>query len=562
MFELPLPPDLMTQIMAHLHMPEYLSLFRAHPDFKIYIEHSLALQYRFRSLAAGVIDNPHSAHSLPNRLGILKSLEKGWSQLSFDFQKDLRVAPQPAHTRIRLMNEGVFIMGKATGRVELSMIHCTDLPSTQADEMDWTTIWMDEELVVLDFGFSVVENDLMAVVIIQRSTDSWVMEVSLLQLSTGKPHPLAQSPVVFIQHSKHMDAMHVQIQVSGNNMAIITQPLDPEDYNGIFMVFDWKTSITSIVRIPFISSVFPSSLSFNASVPQKFDVFPKRIYTTLTFLTPTLLLLPNLHNASLDLYSIPSLPNPSLSASKLLSFNLPPLRENSTIVKYMCLGGPAPRLNTEPCSRPFHTSGYESLIVLSMHISPFIPSYDDVPTMVVHRYALARLCAPYIDPATDSAVGPPVLKWEEWGPGVTRWLYTDNYDENIRRTNTAGQRCAFRTQPVPGKALVREPQITIYDFNLLRAQVHRFDTPQPSAEDERVLKYICNTPTTMVDKGFRDPIVSSLPYVATTHVLDPELAKCRILMIDEERVVGLEFSHELALAAIKVFHVGASSHAQ
>ncbi|KAG6917534.1 hypothetical protein DXG01_002169 [Tephrocybe rancida] len=64
----------------------------------------------------------------------------------------------------------------------------------------------------------------------------------------------------------------------------------------------------------------------------------------------------------------------------------------------------------------------------------------------------------------------------------------------------------------------------------------------------------------LVDGGFGDPIVSSLPYVATTHTLDSKLAKRKNVMIGEESVVGLQFDHETALSAIQVFSINTSSH--
>lgn len=77
------------------------------------------------------------------------------------------------------------------------------------------------------------------------------IEIILLQLSTGKPHPLAQNPRIVVG-SARWPRPAIGIEIVGNHLALVTthfqNPFRPDDR---FYVFDWKKGVLKMVRTPF-----------------------------------------------------------------------------------------------------------------------------------------------------------------------------------------------------------------------------------------------------------------------------------------------------------------------
>jgi len=74
-----------------------------------------------------------------------------------------------------------------------------------------------------------------------------VFEIHLLQFSTGKPHPLAKSPVIRVSESP-WPFPSLGMEIVGNHLALIlthhTIRSQPDDS---FYIFDWKAGTLNMV---------------------------------------------------------------------------------------------------------------------------------------------------------------------------------------------------------------------------------------------------------------------------------------------------------------------------
>jgi hypothetical protein len=85
---------------------------------------------------------------------------------------------------------------------------------------------------------------------------SEILEIQLLQFSTGKPHPSAQQPVMFLAKSIYINSS-VSIEIVGDHLAIILKQhlllCLPT-----FVLYDWKTGKINMVshsKIIFLQSL-------------------------------------------------------------------------------------------------------------------------------------------------------------------------------------------------------------------------------------------------------------------------------------------------------------------
>ncbi|KAF5369663.1 hypothetical protein D9615_010237 [Tricholomella constricta] len=349
-----LPPEIIVRILCFLDLAELVSIIQAHPTLHEYFKAFPILQYRFATQAAQVEDNPRSTHGsvVAERLALLNSREQGWARLNFDFQKTISVQHRP--TGIYDLMGGVYLLGDESRRA----LHYCKLPSTPSDPVSWSSI--DVDCTLIDVGLNVYEHDLIAVVTTQPHPTNrlrHILALQLLQFSTGKPHPRARSPVLFVSES-HWPRPSIGIEIVGSHLALVTthflNPLQPRDR---FYVFEWQTGALKMVRSP--------------RDPNEVHA-PNHTYASVVFLSPTLLLLPNTRTAALDVWAIPAGADADEPTHPLVTLALPPLALGYAFVTLASRGEPNPATTTTTTASPrapaFATAPEEALILLTARV--------------------------------------------------------------------------------------------------------------------------------------------------------------------------------------------------
>ncbi|KAF8054232.1 hypothetical protein FPV67DRAFT_1132241 [Lyophyllum atratum] len=448
---LDLPPETIVRILCYLDLQDLVSVTRTSRAL-----HSInafqVLQYRFALQAAGLEDNPDSSLVVAERLALLKNREEGWSNFSFDFRTTLPIQHMPSG--IYDMTGGIYLLGDVNKRT----LHYCKLPSKPSDPLTWSRIDIDRPLV--DMGLSIYEHDLIAIVTTSPHPTHFgmhVIEVLLLEFSTGKPHPLARIPVLSVVET-HWPRPAIGIEIVGDHLALVLTYYVNHEHapRDRFYIFDWKTG-TLKMDLPALHHT----------------------YSGLVFLSPTLVLLPNARKHCLDIWSIPPSPLPS-PPRPVLSLCLPPLNLGQFILSLSCRGEPNPTLAGTPHSdQPFHAAPEDALILFNLRVGHAIFPLGNSFSMFVHRSALLRLAhqAQSIEGAAavgaelfegemvlvqgaempetnipepearEDEAGPPgvFMEWKEWGPGVTRWLNAEDMPTRWI-TTSAGQRCVISTE--------------------------------------------------------------------------------------------------------------------
>ncbi|KAG5640008.1 hypothetical protein DXG03_001795 [Asterophora parasitica] len=186
------PPEIFVPILCYLDLRDIASAARVNKLFHSYTKIQ-AVQYHIATQAALLADNPSSKLDVSTKLGLLKSREEGWAGLSFDWCRTVKVEHEASNCLD--LTGGVYVLGNA---IENS-IHYFKLPSTKDDPVQWSRIDMDH--TIDNFGLSLDEHDLIAILTskqhpLQAEVD--IYEIHLRQFSTGKPHPLAQLPLLVL----------------------------------------------------------------------------------------------------------------------------------------------------------------------------------------------------------------------------------------------------------------------------------------------------------------------------------------------------------------------------
>jgi len=151
-----LPNETIVEIFSHLP-PESVAACqlvcrRIHEVFR---EASYA-RYKNALTASNGIDNPSSPLTPQEKFDRLRQVEKGWAFLTPTFSLS---------TRVKTSASGLYDLtgdSYVVGNSLKTMLYSLSLPSKETDELKWREIDLGNPCV--DFGLSVHENDLLAVV--------------------------------------------------------------------------------------------------------------------------------------------------------------------------------------------------------------------------------------------------------------------------------------------------------------------------------------------------------------------------------------------------------------
>ncbi|KAG6888854.1 hypothetical protein C0995_005275 [Termitomyces sp. Mi166 len=487
---LDLPLEILFRILPFLDLSDLISVSLTHSHLHNLIKTSPSLQFRLAAHVAGVKANSFTNHVPVERLTALKRLEQGWLNLDIDFR---RTIPVQHH---------------ASG-----------------DQVKWSKVKVGRQIV--DFGLAIHEHDLIAVLTLSphaQYPDCCIVELYLLQFSTGDFHPLARSPVLFVEAS---DWSHpaILIEIVGDHLVLVLthaflqfQPL----LSDRLYVYQWKTGTLKL-------AVY----------------LPCQTYHGVLFLSPTILCLPNKRMNTLDIWLIPDMPvvrpnEPLPPLKPFLSIGLPNISYTHALITSLCRAEPNPTPSGTPHStQPFHPISEDSIVIFSFRGVHRSTMRLDTFTMFVHRSSLLNLilakkpdCSPDAILAFRMVV---LVPWDQWGPTMTRIFEATNVSL-AWITTTAGQRCAVNlTQSEEEEAA--EQTVTVLDFNpctvkkLSKEAVEMEDPSRTVTLNESVIEH----------EMFEAPVKTSLPYVSRTFTLKNDSnVPFKGVLLDEERLLGIK----------------------
>ncbi|KAM6499871.1 hypothetical protein JOM56_005379 [Amanita muscaria] len=351
---LTLPYELVERILLLLATESVQTCRLVNRALSAIIQSSVLLQYSQACEAAGVIDNPRSLLSYPERLEALEKREDSWRKLKPVFETTIKVDHQ--QSSLYGLTEGMYFLGDNNEKD----LHYCHLPLSPQDDPRWFRIprhGTEEGLParLVNFATAVYEHDLIikaisyAYLIFQHHTQQYSLDLVLLQFSTGEYHPLARHPRIHVQTSP--DArLWVNPGIAGDNLVLVVHG----DYDGEWdisfhdsklLVFDWKTGHKRLEHDP---------IDYDS-------------YFDFAFISPELLLVPNYGFSDFEVWHLPPNSKPPVI---ILCLQIPAISDEYRLRRFRCHGEPNPFLHPMPClpPRPFFPSPESSIIIINIHI--------------------------------------------------------------------------------------------------------------------------------------------------------------------------------------------------
>ncbi|KAF8889540.1 hypothetical protein CPB84DRAFT_1785452 [Gymnopilus junonius] len=364
-----LPPEILLQIFLNLtDSPTSLLALRLTCNYlNTLISGSSGIRYETALMITDQVNNPKSMLPVKEKLEWVQDSARRWSILDLDESPEGEEEEEektPGEKKLRNTNKrmrqikaghapsgiydltgGIYMLGDLPRKA----LYWVKLPGLEefrdGIETKWNKIDLDmirkradsdgRERTIIDMGLCVYEHDLIAIITIspQRTPDGSRptmndIELVFLQFSTGLPHPAlskrqgsqsdSRNYIRYIMASPvewHKPA--VGIEIVGEHLVLVLH-YHFESVEDRVYVWEWKTGV----------------LKMGLTAPHQ-------TYSGLIFLTPSLILLPNIKANSLDVFHIPS--KPSLTtAEPILILSLPRLADGWSIMGISCRAEPNP----------------------------------------------------------------------------------------------------------------------------------------------------------------------------------------------------------------------------
>ncbi|KAM6499884.1 hypothetical protein JOM56_005392 [Amanita muscaria] len=480
---LSLPHELVERILLLLATESVQKCRLVNRELNAIIQSSTVLQYLQACAAAGIIDNPRSPLSYAERLEALKKREDAWRTLKPVFETTINVDHQASS--VYDLTAGTYLLGDHNLR---DLYYCR-LPSSPQDNPRWIRIpchgpEQNRSGIIIDMGMAVYEHDLIVNVICsdvgnQADTELYSLDLVLLKFSTGEYHPLARHPRIHVQRSPSTRPA-IALEIVGDNLALVinSRYVCPDK----LFIFDWKTGY--------------KRLQHEAA---------ENAYSGLFFVSPELLLVPNLILSHFEVWQIPPCHPNSKPPVQILSLQIPAVSRGYFLLTLSCRGEPSPFLHSIPYfpPRPFLPSPDNSIIIANLRLASFPGLRGASYTLVIHRrassprirgsptfatspisptfptFATTPTTPPspassifsYSDSSSissgSSASSPTSrynflqVQWPDWGPPISRWFQANETQTRWITTST-GQRCAFLS---PNPRDSSKSMISVADFN-------------------------------------------------------------------------------------------------
>ena len=153
---LPLPPEIIIQIIRELHPSDYLSCHLTCKTLHNLVSSSSELQYYAALIPALAEDNPCSNLPASEKLEALRRSERAWWTLRPGFVKSVPVTH--IQSGVYDLTAGVYFLSNSTR----NSIHYIKLPTKETDVVEWQKI--DANKLIVDIGLCLYEHDLMVLI--------------------------------------------------------------------------------------------------------------------------------------------------------------------------------------------------------------------------------------------------------------------------------------------------------------------------------------------------------------------------------------------------------------
>jgi hypothetical protein len=255
-----LPSYVIHEILSLISPIELAACQLVNKQLNVTISESLILQYRFALALAMADDNPSSMIPLPQKHKDIRSSEAAWATLQPKFIASRRVKHRTSG--IYDLSAGTFLLGNASRKA----LQYLQLPTRVGDSLGWRSIILDKSIIGV--GSCVFEHDLIA--IITRQVPGWFairkltislisapsttqaglldIEMTLLESSTGRPHPEAENTTIFIMCcSIHPTPT---CKIVGENLVLVLNCIHTVPGENRVLFWNWRMSILKTVSRP------------------------------------------------------------------------------------------------------------------------------------------------------------------------------------------------------------------------------------------------------------------------------------------------------------------------
>ncbi|KAH9918964.1 uncharacterized protein B0H18DRAFT_659558 [Fomitopsis serialis] len=295
-----------------------------------------------------------------------------------------------------------------------------------------------------------------------------------------------------------------------------------------FYVYNWKTGKLKFTR--------------TANGPH---------YNAFCFLSPDVIVLPNITARSLELCSL-SVPEGSSEdpapLQTLCSLALPRITSSTLLHRIWCRAEPnaLATCNGTFADAPFFSDPARAVIIFNVVAQDLLNGTLHYLSLVVHRSSLlARLeLAPQVSPASSPAMQPPHVEWAEWGPPVCVWLDGDGLA--IRWiTVTCGQRLVVMSRESPAPILVYDfnPRGVARRTNMARARGRLIRESAHSDLEcyDGAAKTVFLRRAALLSTVFEEPVRSEMGYSVTETIEEYDYES---VMMDEGVLIGVRLDTE------------------
>ncbi|KIL63058.1 hypothetical protein M378DRAFT_164939 [Amanita muscaria Koide BX008] len=545
---LTLPYELVERILLLLATESVQTCRLVNRALSAIIQSSALLQYSQACEAAGVIDNPRSLLSYPERLEALEKREDAWRKLKPVFETTIKVEHQ--QSSLYGLTEGMYFLGDNNEKD----LHYCHLPLSPQDDPRWFRIprhGTEEGLParLVNFATAVYEHDLIIKAISSQignpeDMQEYSLDLVLLQFSTGEYHPLARHPRIHVQTSP--DArLWVYPGIAGDNLVLVVNG----DYvhNSKLLIFDWKTGHKRLEHDP---------MDYDS-------------YFDFAFISPELLLVPN-YGSGFEVWHLSPNSKPPVN---ILCLQIPAISDEYRLRKFHCHGEPNSFLHPKPClpPRPFFPSPESSIININIHIWTIAFDASTSFTLIMHRRALLETiqkwtssCLPEqredVETSSTNRFAAHEIQWKDWGPPISRFFHV--HESQVRwNVNSIGQRYTF-AYPNPSQHGRRTLIVYVVDFNPHNIWKHAEMMTRLRGEGEDNGGNVNEVGQKETEEGMEilddKGVFSEEVYMGLKCVVyrAPDEYDFDAVLMDGERLLGLKLDHENRHKSVQVLYFG------
>lgn len=373
------------------------------------------------------------------------------------------------------------------------------------------------------------------------------LEIRVLTVSTGHPHPLAEQPIIFIATKKiPLGIYALRIEIVGDFLILLVIFNERSVNENIFVLVRWKKGETYCVGV----TTHPTAIAY---ILCQLRSGAWGTCAGFSFLSQDTLVISNLIQNTLEVAKIVTNFDDIPHLVPLCVLHLPPLsrgasprRVSSRIEPHPT--GSSPVTIPPPSDRPFRDKGEDAIIIFNILYRHF--SGVDQLTFIVHRRALLahipaehRACVPFSS-ATGPTPTPVQVPWSAWGPTVTRWFEGDN-PSTCFMTRAAGQRAVTLENRTPTPIIVRDfNPYAVRVASALASTSGQLEQGNWSKQLPNGNQMTLNVEDSVLAAGsiFKEDVRTSLPYI---EIMTQGEYDYQGVVIDDERILGLKVCFEV-----------------